>query len=185
MVTAWCGYQAARWDGEQARLYSQASAARVAAAQVAGEALLRDNLNVALYVEYAVALLEDNHDLADYLYENFPSELRTATEAWLAQDPLNNPAAPPSPFDMFEYRLQELAKAEQFRALTVEKFDEANVANERSDNYVLLTVIFATVLFFGGISGKFQWRMIDAGMLGPGTVVVLAGLILLVTLPVH
>jgi hypothetical protein len=185
VLTAWCGYQAARWGGEQARLYNQASAARVRSAQAEGQARSRDNLNAALYVEYVVALSEDNQELADYLFENFPAELRTATEAWLARDPVNNPDAPPSPFELPDYRLPQLVEAEQLEGLAVEKFFEANDANERSDEYVLLTVIFATVLFFGGISGKFQWRLIDAGILGLGTVVFLGGLVLLLTLPIR
>ena len=33
LATAWSGYQAARWSGEQSKLYAQASATRVMAEQ--------------------------------------------------------------------------------------------------------------------------------------------------------
>ena len=48
-----------------------------------------------------------------------------------------------------------------------------------------MTVIFATVLLFGGISGKFQWWAIDAIMLVLGAVVFVAALVTLLSVPVR
>jgi len=86
---------------------------------------------------------------------------------------------------MPEYRLPEQVAAEQMDQLAVEKFTEAGQADEHADNYVLLTVIFATVLFFSGISGKFQWRVIDGVVLAFGVIVLLGGLVLLVQIPMQ
>ena len=41
------------------------------------------------------------------------------------------------------------------------------------------------VLFFSGISGKFQWQVIDAAVLTFGVLVLLAGLVLLIQMPVQ
>jgi hypothetical protein len=184
-LTAWCGYQAARWGGEQAAAYSQASAARIRAAQLDGEVLLFRSAHVGLFVEYVAALSEENQQFADFLYQRFPAELKTATDAWLATEPLTNPDAPATPFVMPEYRIPQQAESEEYEQLAEQKSQEAAQANQRSDDYVLLTVLFATVLFFGGISGKFQWRVIDAAILTLGTVVFLWALWRLLTLPVH
>jgi hypothetical protein len=67
----------------------------------------------------------------------------------------------------------------------VEEFEAALEADEHADNYVLLTVIFATVLFFSGISGKFQWQVIDAAVLTFGVLVLLGGLMFLLQMPVQ
>ncbi len=185
VATAWCAYQAALWGGDESKFYFEASAAQVEAAQLENKALQRISFQAGIFVEYVAALSQDNQVLADFLYRRFPPELKAATDAWLAEDPLNNPDVPPSPFDMPRYRLPEQDAAEQTDQLVIQKFNEAGDADERADNYVLLTVIFAMVLFFSGISGKFQWRVIDAAVLAFGVVVLLGGLVLLVQMPVQ
>jgi hypothetical protein len=184
VLTAWCGYQAARWSGEQAAAYSQAGAARTRAAQTTNQAMLRISTQVGLFTEYVAALSQDNRELADFLYSRFAPELRAATDAWLKTDPFTNADAPRSPFDMPGYQVPEQAEAQRLEQVANAKADEATEANERADLYVLLTVLFATALFFCGISGKFQWNVIDAFMLAFGSIVLLAGLVILLTLPV-
>jgi signal transduction histidine kinase len=183
VLTAWSGYQAALWGGEQAKAYSEASAARIMAAQQNSQAMLRGSIHVGLFTEYAAAISEENQRLADFLYTRFPAELKTATDAWRATDPLNNPNAPLSPFDMPEYQLPQQVEAQRLEEQAAQKSAEADQANQQSDQYVLLTVIFAMVLFFGGISGKFQWRVIDLAMLGLGVIVLLGGLWFLLRSP--
>jgi hypothetical protein len=185
VMTAWCGYQAARWSGEQAAAYSAAGAARTQAAQQINQTMMRISTQVGLFVEYAAAISEDNTKLATFLYERFPPELRAATDAWLKTNPLTNPDAPNSPFDMPIYQLAEQVKSQELEQLANQKATEANDANELADRYVLLTVIFATSLFFCGISGKFQWQVIDIIMLSIGTLVLLIGGFVLLTLPVR
>ena len=184
VATAWCGYQATRWGGEQARAYSEASANRIRASQKANEAILAANLHADLFVEYMSARLGGNQALADALYQRFPAPLKTAADAWLALDPLNNPNAPPTPFAMPEYQLIQRDEALALDQLADERFNAANQANDLSDEYVRLTVIFATVLLFGGMSGKFQWRAIDATMLVIGAVVFIGALVSLLGAPV-
>jgi hypothetical protein len=185
VATAWCAYQAALWSGDESKFYFEASAAQVDAAQTEDRGLQRAGFHISLFVEYIAALSQDNQALADFLYRRFPPELKSATDAWLAEDPFNNPDAPSSPFKMPEYRLPEQLAAEQMDQLAVEKFAKAGQADEHADNYVLLTVIFATVLFFSGISGKFQWRVIDGVVLAFGVIVFLGGLVFLVQMPMQ
>jgi hypothetical protein len=185
VATAWCAYQAALWSGDESKFYFEASAAQVETAQLENKALQRTGFQAGLFVEYVAALSQDNQVLADFLYQRFPPELKAATDAWLAEDPLNNPDAPSSPFDMPEYRLSEQDAAEQSDQLSVRKFGDAGQADEHADNYVLLTVIFATVLFFSGISGKFQWRVIDGAVLALGFIVLLGGLVFLIQMPIQ
>lgn len=145
------------WGGDESKFYFEASAAQVDAAHLESLATQQTGVQTGLFVEYTVAQSAGDEALADFLYQRFPPELKTATDAWLATDPLNNRAAPPSPFDMPEYELPEMEEAEQLDELATAKFEDAAEADEYADAYVLLTVIFATVLFFSGIAGKFQW----------------------------
>ena len=143
------------------------------------------SVQAGLFVAYASARSSGDQELADFLYQRFPPELKVATDAWLATDPQNDPNAPPSPFDIPEYRLAEQDTAEQKNQLAEARFADAAEADEYADDYVLLTVIFATVLFFSGIAGKFQWRVIDGVVLGMGILVLVIGLIMLTPMPVQ
>jgi hypothetical protein len=84
--------------------------------------------------------------LADFLYQRFSPPLITATDAWLATQPLKNPDAPATPFQLAEYVVPQKNQAKELDALADQKFRQANEANDRSDKYVLLTVIFAKEL---------------------------------------
>ena len=185
VATAWSAYQATLWSGDESKFYFEASAAQLDASHLNTQAMQRATIHLGLFLEYSAARSEDNNALADFLYERFPTELKTATDAWVATDPLNDPKAPASPFDMPEYRLAEQDTAEQQEQLSESKFADASAADEYADDYVLVTVIFATVLFFSGIAGKFQWRAIDGGVLGLGILMLLIGLIMLAQLPVQ
>ncbi len=182
--TAWCGYQATRWGGVQSSSYSQAGAARTLSAQKNNEATLRMNMHLNLFTQYVVATAQGDTKLADFMYQRFPPALRTATDDWLKTQPLTNPDAPRSPFDMPSYQLAEQAESARLGALADDKAQRADDANEMGDRYVLLTVIFASSLFFVGISGKFQWLALEAGMIALGAIVLLGGLFVLLTLPI-
>jgi hypothetical protein len=185
VATAWTAYQSTLWGGDESKFYFEASAAQVDAARLDNLATQRTGVDVGLFVEFATAKSTGNQELADFLVQRFPPGLKTATDAWLATDPLNDPAAPASPFDMPEYQLPEQDAAEQKNQEATAKFAEAVEADEHADRYVLLTVIFAMVLFFSGIAGKFQWRVIDGAVLGAGMVVLLVGLVMLAQMPVQ
>lgn len=185
VATAWAGYQAALWGGEQSAHMAKANTATVLSAQKSNEAMQIGALHANLFVAWATAISEENTPLSDFLYRRFPPTLKVATDAWMATKPLKNPEAPLSPFVMPEYALPENAQAAELKQQSTAEAALADQANEISDRYVLLTVIFASVLFFGGISGKFQSQVVDMGMLIVATVVFLVGLGVLATFPVQ
>jgi hypothetical protein len=183
--TAWCGYQAARWGGKQAESFIEALAAQQNSIQKANQAVLVQSLHVDLFVEWASAVSQEDQQLAEFLFERFSPELKGATDAWLTLEPETNPNAPPSPFAMPEYILEQSEESEKLSIMADEFFKQATQANLTSDNYVLLTVIFASVLFFGGISGKFRTRVIDLTMLILAFVLFTVGVIVMLKFPVY
>lgn len=185
VAIAWCAYQAALWGGDESRLYFESSNERIVAGQLDNQAFLRSNIQIGLFSQYVNALGLDNQKLADFYFQRFPEELKIATDAWLLTEPLQNLDAPSSPFDMDEYQLVENELAERSRQRSEQLFEDALSADETADTYILLTVIFATVLFFSGIAGKFQWQVIDALVLVIGAVALVIGLALMLPLPVQ
>lgn len=139
---------------------------------------------IKLFTEYVVAYSTGNEDLADFLFNRFRPEMKLATEAWIETQPLINPDAPATPFVMAEY--QSTAQIESDRRLkeAADHLDDAHKANQRSGQYILLTVIFASVLFFGGISTKFRSVNIQIGLVAFASLNFVIILILVVTFPI-
>ena len=78
-----------------------------------------------------------------------------------------------------------MAEAQRSKEIAEEHAMQAAVADEIANSYVLLTVIFATVLFFAGISGKFESRTVDIAVLAFAILIFLVGLIILFTFPIR
>jgi hypothetical protein len=55
---------------------------------------------------------------------------------------------------MPQYRVSEAVKSEQLNAEAGVHADAAATTNQRADNYVLAVVLYASSLFFAGISTK-------------------------------
>ncbi|MEA3338198.1 MAG: hypothetical protein U9R25_20105 [Chloroflexota bacterium] len=185
IATAWSAYQSTLWGGDEAAARAASGAAIIKSAQYAGAAVQIRSFQATLFVEWASAISQDNSELEDFLFQRFPPALKTATDAWIATEPLENPDAPSSPFVMPEYQLEENALAAQWNAEAAVKLEQANVADEVSDRYVLLTVLFASVLFFGGVAGKFQSQIIDLAMLIFAIIIFVVGLANVVTFPIQ
>jgi hypothetical protein len=185
VCTAWCGYQAARWGGEQTTHYFEAMSAALQSAQLTNQSNQVAAVYIDIFVEWSAAVSQGDQALADFLYQRFPPELKTAVDAWLETEPLDNPNAPASPFVMPEFDLWEFTETDRLNQVADELFRQASRENEISDQYILLTVIFASVLFFAGISGKFESQLIDVGMLAFAIILFLVGVVVLFTYPIH
>ena len=171
IATAWTGFQASKWGGAMSISFSQASSARIEASRQQTIANRMQTIQVGLYAQWLQAYSAGDDQLADFLEARFPPPLDVAFPAWLDTKPLKNPAAPESPFEMDEYQLEPLEQAAAADARADAKFAEALRDNQRGDNYTVLTIAFATVLFFAALSGRMrshrsQWVLLGLGGLG-------------------
>ena len=168
ILTAWSGFQSSKWGGVMSISFSQASAARIEAVGLEGDANRKIGVQVSLYTQWLQASASKNTQVADYLAARFPEPLKTAFAAWLQTNPATNTVAPSSPFVMPEYVVPEqtAAKAADHRADQL--FSQALDDNQRGDNYTILTVAFASVLFFAAISGRMKSRRNQWVLLGVG-----------------
>jgi hypothetical protein len=184
VATAWCSYQATRWNGEQAKTSAAASATRFQAARSSDLANAQTEVDVATFSQWADAYARNEQKLADFYRTRFRTEFRPAVEAWIAMRPLKNPGAPLTPFAMPEYH--PAASAE---AVRLDKQAEALGAEVRSDiqrasNYVLGVVLCAVALFFAGISTKLSAPRLQAATLIAGCLVFLGTIGWVLTFPI-
>jgi hypothetical protein len=184
LATAWSGYQAARWSGEQSQHYARASATRIKAQQqatAAGQLRIDDLL---YFNGWLNARQEGNVKLARIYARRFRPAFVPAFRAWVAQKPFTNPNAVPGPLYMPQYRLVQAAAAARLDRQADALYQQGTEAKTNDDNYILSTVFFAAVLFFAGISLRVLWRPLRGIVLGLGSVLLMSGLIFVASLPV-
>ncbi|GAA1403832.1 MULTISPECIES: hypothetical protein [Oerskovia] len=197
VMTAWSAFQSARWGGEMATSYSAAGAARTESNRASTRAGQETIIDVQLFTDWLSALdaeqgrvgpapgyEPDPATYSGFLYARFREEFQPAVEAWVAQDPSTNPAAPPSPFAMDEYVLASSQESQRLEKKADVLAARAHQANGVKDNYVLATVMCASVLFFGGIGAKLASPRLRLAMVGLGAVVLLATLGVLLAYPI-
>lgn len=183
IATAWSGFQLVKWGGAMAIAFSQAGAERLDAARADNDANRQLTLQVQVYTSWVVAKAEGDERLANYISDRFTEPLRTAWVAWMALDPGTNPAAPATPFDMPEYAQPDATAAQEADARGEALFEQALENNRRGDNYALLTVIFASVLFFAGISLRMKSLVSSWIMLGVGFALFIVAVSLIAAYP--
>jgi hypothetical protein len=109
-----------------------------------------------LFANWINAFATDNQELASFYQDRFRDDFNIAFEAWLATNPRNNPEAPDTPFSMPEYRISQAEDAARLETEAEEMFAAGSEANQTSDDYILNTVILASVLFLGGLVSRFK-----------------------------
>lgn len=184
LASAWSAYQSSLWGGVQTfRLADRNSISRKAA-QYASVALQQRGFDASMFIEYSAAVARDEKRLAQFLYERFRPPARKAVDAWLRTKPLVNPAAPPHPFVMAEYVQAEADTAQRLAEEAEKHMAAAEKANRTSDNYILFTVLFSMVLFFGGMAGTFRSQRLQLMLGGVATILFIATLIALTQMPI-
>jgi hypothetical protein len=158
IATAWSGYQAARGDGQQSVLYSDASVDRVQANTAATLGQQRLAADGAMFSSWLEARAGNDPRLQAMLVRRFSPEYRTAFAAWLDTEPFTNPDAPPGPGYLPEYHNPQMEQANQLneKAATLEK--AGTEARHTAEEYVRATVLFALVLFLVAVGQRFRVR---------------------------
>jgi hypothetical protein len=183
VATAWSGYQASQWHGEQAVAFSHANAARVESTRASTLANTQTEIDVATFTQWVDAYARHQTRLAEFYRRRFRPEFQPAMTAWVATRPLTNPDAPLTPFAMPNYRLAATAQAERLQRAAEAAAAEATRDLDHAEDYVLAVVLFSTALFFGGISTRLHRPRPRAVALGIGCAVLLGTLVWVATFP--
>jgi hypothetical protein len=180
VVTAWCGFQSSKWGGEMSIAFSQASSARVQATAAEGEARDFQQYDLTIWSQWVLAQQAGDDELREYIEARFTPEFAVAFEAWDEQGRTAR-----GPFAVPEYVPPGTEEAAEFSARADAKFDEALANNQRGDNYTILTVLFALVLFFTAMSQRDIVRWARTAMLTIAAVIAMVGAVVLLTYPVR
>jgi hypothetical protein len=184
VATAWSGYQSTRWNGEQAKAAGRANALRVESAKAAGLANAQTEIDVATFTQWVDAYSLEHAELADFYFKRFRKEFAPAVDAWIATRPLKNANAPATPFAMPQYRLKARVAAERLEAQSALSAARVLKYLQTASNYVLCVVLFASSLFFAGISTKLTAPRLRIAMVSLGCAVFLITTIWIATSPI-
>ncbi|BDZ65532.1 hypothetical protein [Agromyces mangrovi Wang et al. 2018] len=179
VLTAWCGFEASKWGGEMSIAFSQASSSRIQSTNFEGEARDARMFDLVIWASYVESVANDEPALTAYIEERFTPHFAVAFEDWDASGREES-----GPFVMESYVPPGTVEAAELGERADQKFQEALDNNQRGDNYSLLTVLFALVLFLSAmaqrdISPKAAW-----GLLGLAMVVAVVGIVILTTFPI-
>ena len=178
ILTAWCGFQASKWSGERAIAFAEASAARVEAADADGRANEARLVDLIVYAEWVTATAQGEAALAEQIEERFTPHFAVAFDAWQAGCEVEQ-----GPFAMPEYVPPGTAESAERTAVADARFADALEYTERGDDYSLLTVLFALVLFLTAMAQRDIHHVAAWIMLGLAGAIAVGGFILLLTFP--
>lgn len=184
VATAWSGYQASRWNGEQSTTAGRANATRIESTRASSLADAQTQIDVATFTQWVDAFARGEEDLAVFYRRRFRPEFAPAVTAWIATRPLKNPDAPLTPFAMPEYHLAARDEAAALEARADAQAAKVRVDVQRATNYVLAVVLFAATLFFAGMSARLASPGIRIALLAMGATVFLGTVIWIATSPV-
>lgn len=185
LAAVWAGFQAGNWGNAQTGNNVDANALRIKAAQAAGRAGQLQMVDVGLFTNWVNATADGDHARADFYKQRFRDEFQPAFTAWLATQPLTNPDAPPSPFEMAEYRVAQFEESDRLNAEAQMRDNAAVGAGNIGDRYTLVAVVLAASLLLAGLASRFEWEELRAIVVGMALLVLLYCIISLARLPIY
>jgi hypothetical protein len=156
--SAWCGYQASRWNSDESEFAREASDLQVEAAREFGLATQTVSYDSNMAAQYARAVVEGDEQLQRFYRETLirPDFLPILDE-WQASAEAGN--GPPSNlFEDQDYIDAELSDYQETAAKAQAKSAEGEEAGTNADDYVLTTLLLASALFFAGLTTSFRVR---------------------------
>lgn len=169
LSTAFCVYQATRWNGIQAVDFGDSSRLRsesIRATTIANADVIVD---VQTFLAWVDAVSSGETQQADFIRLRFREEFKPAFEAWIAEATPDHPVPPGTPFALPEYKNKAYQNSTRLEEEASAAFQRGKDANQNGDLYIANTVLFAIVLFFCGIYTKWESMNIRIGLLAVTT----------------
>ena len=184
LMSALCAFTSANWHADSTDHYNKSTNAMVMASEQLDNAHQQVLIDIVVFSNYYNAVSRGETQLASaYEARAFSPQLKAAFKAWTATEPFTNPSAPSNPFAMSEYKNPYREKAIVAQRVAKEQAVKGKNAIGQSDTYILLTVLFASVLFFAGISTKFKDNRLKVALLALGLCMFMASTVVFALQP--
>jgi hypothetical protein len=203
ILTAWSVFQGGKWSGVESFQLADANGARTASVRSGNTANEQALADITMFDNWLLALQEDfdtgfiqrddplkvhPEAISSFFYRHMRDEFKPAIEAWVATDPFQSIGVEESsllPYEMDEYQLAANQEAIRLDSVADGHVEDAHESNDTGDAYIFTAVLYATVLFFAGVSGKMGDRRNRQILLTLGVLVLLGTSMFLLTLPIE
>jgi hypothetical protein len=183
VATAWCGIQASRWNGEEARESRDAGITRIDASQAFSLGTQKFAYDANMVTEYANAVGDGDEQAQEFLRENLVRpEFLPVLDRWEASIRAGDDS-----FDLFtdeEYLDSLFADSTVMAAESDAALERSREASDNGDDYLLMTLFTATALFFSGVTTSFASRPARLALLAIAATVLTFTAARLIDLPV-
>ncbi|MDD1655936.1 MAG: hypothetical protein LUO87_00980 [Methanomicrobiales archaeon] len=175
-LSAFCAYQANRWNGVQSAKYQEASTLRTESVRAFNDANTRLIIDLNVFLTWADAVNRNDSDRARAVASRFTPEFKPAFAAWIARDPGGLQGTTPNgtPFSLPEYHLSARDLGTRLEENATAAFTEAQHASDIGTSYILTTLICAIVLFLCGVGE--EWANPRLRIVILGTAIVFLGI---------
>ena len=165
LSTAFCVYQATRWNGFQAIDFGDASKLRTESVRASNAGNSQQIVDVQVFLSWVDAESKNDSVQAKFIQDRFRDEFKPAFNAWIATANKTNPIPAGTPFELPEYTLAKYNESALLEEQATASFNSGKDANTNGDMYISNTVLFAIVLFFCGIYTRWESIRIRRGIL--------------------
>ncbi|MGD9890473.1 MAG: hypothetical protein AB7U18_04170 [Dehalococcoidia bacterium] len=181
--SAWCAFEAARWNDEQGAATRAATAARFEAGRRFNLGTQAIGFDASLAADYARAVAEGQTELeAFYRDALIRPEFLPVIDAWLKQVQ-SGEAGAANLFEDTDYIERQLADARRYDTIDEAATQRSELASQNADGYVQLTVFMAIALFFAGMTANFRTPKVRVALLCVSAAILVLGVVRIFGLP--
>lgn len=179
IATAFAAFKASLVGDEVISNYNQGIRKVDEASQLYNEGNQYQAQDQQVFLEWIKAIQVGDVDLADYIQQNLMSQELLAGLEWWEQSPdAPTPFVPENP----DYFLVQYDEAVALDEEVDAHFAAAAEADDENDQFELVTVLLAIVLFFLGLAGVIKRKGLQNGLMAVGALGLVGSLALLVML---
>lgn len=184
LATVWAGYQASQWNSIQSSANVDSIALRIESSRLAQTAQQMELADVTLFTNWVNAVAAKDQPRADFYAARFRADFKPAFARWVASEPLKNPNAAASPFELPEYHLAMLDEAKAKEDAAAQQSQAAVRAGTNNDQFTMTAVILAGSLLLAGLASRFDWEELRGTVVAVALLVLLFSILRLLTLPI-
>jgi hypothetical protein len=176
--SAWSAFQVSRWNGVETDAARTAASFRIDSSREYALATQTVAYDAASVSQYAQAVSTDNESLQRFIRETIVRPaFRPILDSWKQQTDAGE--LPTNLLQNQEYLDGLLAPSRDLDAQALAASVESEDAGDTADDYIRLTLFFASALFFAGITSSFGSRLPKVVLLVlAGVTLVVAGALL-------
>ena len=181
--SAFCGYEATQWNGEEARLVREASTGHVESNRLFGLATQIIAYDTNIVAQYAQAAAAKNEPLKEFYRKSLvrPAFL-PILDQWEAQ--VVSGVLPTNLLEDQEYMDAQFAGYREVDAAATAATVASEEAGNNADEFVLTAIFLAVGLFFAGVTSSFRYPLARYTLLAAAALTVAYSATRLVDLPI-